>query len=303
MNATNICRACGGPMPPRTGRGRPPVYCTPECRTASQRAGTTIARMTKRDVAELEDAILAVVAEEHPATVRGVYYRVVSLGGIVDKTFAGYRKVQQRVLDLRREGRIPYDWIVDGTRTLSFPGAYTDLGSFLDIMRGRYFRNIWPEQHRRVYVFSEKDAISNVLSPVTNELDVPLGIVRGYASDSFAWEAAQSIAHKCDNDEPVFVYQFGDHDPSGVNAWETMTDMIRGFLTDEQNELTEFERLAVTPEQIVSMRLPTRVTKQTDTRADGFIGESVEVDAIAPTELRRIVREAIMRHVLSLIHI
>lgn len=39
--------------------------------------------------------------------------------------------------------------------------------------------------------------------------------------------------------------------------------------------------------------LPTRPTKRTDTRAKGFAGESVEVDAIPPRILRQLVDEAI----------
>ena len=45
------------------------------------------------------------------------------------------------------------------------------------------------------------------------------------------------------------------------------------------------------------MGLPTRPTKTTDSRAAGFTGESVEVDAIAPSVLREIVEAAIVRHI------
>lgn len=58
-----------------------------------------------------------------------------------------------------------------------------------------------------------------------------------------------------------------------------------------------FERLAVTEMQIWELNLPTRPTKQTDTRARGFGDESVEVDAIPATILRQIVEDAITRHI------
>ncbi len=51
------------------------------------------------------------------------------------------------------------------------------------------------------------------------------------------------------------------------------------------------------PEQIVSMDLPTRPTKRTDSRAKGFEGESVEVDAIPPKTLRQIASNCITQHV------
>ncbi len=58
----------------------------------------------------------------------------------------------------------------------------------------------------------------------------------------------------------------------------------------------EFERLAVTPEQIEQYQLPTRPTKGTDTRSSGFEGESVEVDALPASVLRQIVGDAIEGH-------
>jgi hypothetical protein len=59
-----------------------------------------------------------------------------------------------------------------------------------------------------------------------------------------------------------------------------------------------FVRAAVTPEQIASLRLPSRPTKREGNRhAAGFVGDSVELDAIPPDTLRALVREAIERHV------
>jgi hypothetical protein len=58
-----------------------------------------------------------------------------------------------------------------------------------------------------------------------------------------------------------------------------------------------FERLAVTAEQITRWQLPTRPTKRTDTRARGFTGGSVEVDAIPANALRGLVQNAIVQHI------
>jgi hypothetical protein len=69
------------------------------------------------------------------------------------------------------------------------------------------------------------------------------------------------------------------------------------FTADGHVQTAFFARLAVTEAQILQLNLPTRPTKQTDTRARGFGGESVEVDAIPPTILRQIVEDAITRHI------
>jgi hypothetical protein len=63
-----------------------------------------------------------------------------------------------------------------------------------------------------------------------------------------------------------------------------------------ESEIT-FERIAVNPNQIIAMALLTRPTKKTDSRAKGFQGESVEVDAIPPATLKNLVEVAIVNHV------
>jgi hypothetical protein len=57
-----------------------------------------------------------------------------------------------------------------------------------------------------------------------------------------------------------------------------------------------FERIAVTRQQITAWDLPTRPTKKSDTRAKSFGQISVELDAIDPDRLRRLVQGVIERH-------
>jgi len=140
-------------------------------------------------------------------------------------------------------------------------------------------------------LFTEKDAISGVVSGVTAQWDVPLGVLRGYCSETFAYDMGAAIRA---SGKPTYVYQLGDHDPSGVGAWTDFQTKVRRFAPD--TEVT-FERIAVTSEQIVDLELPTRPTKTTDTRSKGFTGGSVEVDAVPAPVLRELVTAAIERHV------
>jgi hypothetical protein len=120
--------------------------------------------------------------------------------------------------------------------------------------------------------------------------DVPLMVARGYASLSFLYRAAEYIN---DLDVPVFIYHLGDFDPSGVNAGEKIEETLMEMAPDA--DIT-FERHAVTPGQIEYWNLPARPTKTSDTRAKGFGDISVELDAIEPNRLRRIVQRAIEQH-------
>lgn len=297
-------------------------------------------RRTRTELAAVDDAIIAAVELEHPITLRGVFYRVVSAGA-VEKTELGYRLVGRQLLKLRRSGGIRYDWITDGTRWINKPDSYDDLTQMLEDAAASYRRTLWRSQPAEVQIYSEKDAISGVVLPVTRRWDVPLGIVRGYSSESFAWSVAQSIIEAAERGKDTYVYQLGDHDPSGVDAWRAFRKTVCGFLLDEYRELrrrlaeaapdqfgegyiggtededydddegksscvfiageqtatAHFERLAVTEDQIYQLDLPTRPTKQSDSRAQSFIGGSVEVDAIPPTVLRQLVEEAITQHI------
>jgi hypothetical protein len=140
-------------------------------------------------------------------------------------------------------------------------------------------------------VWLEKDALSGVIMPVTEKYDTPLMVARGYASLSFLHSAADYIA---DLDVPVFIYHLGDFDPSGVNAGEKIEETLREMAP--QADIT-FTRLGVTMRQIVEWNLPTRPTKTTDSRAKGFGSISVELDAIAPDDLRQLVADVLDAHI------
>jgi len=127
-------------------------------------------------------------------------------------------------------------------------------------------------------------------------------VLRGYSSESFAHAVATALYDAIRRGkEHVYVYQLGDHDPSGVDAWRAFTSTVRGFLDPRfeggSEPFVHFERLAVTEAQIALYDLPTRPTKRSDTRARSFAGESVEVDAIRPSVLRSILTAAIEQHI------
>jgi hypothetical protein len=243
-------------------------------------------RRTRAQIEDLETAIYDVAHAEKPCTIRGVFYRVMSMG-LVPKTEAGYRQVQNRILLMRRRGDLPYGWISDGTRWRVKPETWSGVPAALADTAAFYRRALWDDQDVHLEIWSEKDAIRSAVYPVTAEFDVPLMVARGFPSESFLWETAQAIIA---DDKYTVIYQLGDHDPSGVSAWQQTRRRLAEFAPGVE---FEFERLAITPEQIIEHRLPTRPTKQSDSRAKGFDGDSVEVDALPSPVLRALVRDAI----------
>jgi hypothetical protein len=250
-------------------------------------------RASQREVEARREGLIAIVAAQWPMTVRQIFYQA-TVSDLVEKSEAGYARVQTDLVWLRRNGLIPYEWIVDNTRWEQRPRTYKSIAEALTHAARSYRRSLWSEASCHVEVWLEKDALAGVIVPVTAELDVSLRVARGYASLSFLHEAGTAIAEL---GVPCFIYHLGDFDPSGVDAGRNIEKSLKEY---SGGAAIHFERLAVNPEQIEGWSLPSRPTKATDSRSKTFgYAESVELDAIPPDELRNLVREAIERHITS----
>ena len=246
-------------------------------------------RSTRAEVERRRDALFSIVASMRPMTVRQVFYQA-TVHDLVEKTEAGYAKVQTDLVVMRRTGRLPYDWLTDNTRWQRRPQTYDSVEAALRETARFYRKSLWADADSYVEIWLEKDALSGVVWPVTDLYDVPMMVPRGYASLSFLHSAAEYIRSL---DIPTFLYHLGDYDPSGVNAGEKIEQMLREMAPEAE---IHFERLAVWPSQIHQWNLPTRPTKTSDSRSRNFGAISVELDAIAPADLRSLVEAAIQRH-------
>ena len=246
-------------------------------------------RATKAEVENRREALLAIVEDGRPMTVRQVFYQA-TVRALVEKAESGYAKVQVDLTKMRRDGSLPYDWLADNTRWQRKPRSFDSVEDALQETARFYRKNLWRDADSYVEIWLEKDALAGVVYPVTKMYDAPLMVARGYASLSFLHSAAEYIN---DLDVPTYIYHLGDFDPSGVNAGEKIEETLREMAPDAD---IYFERIAVTAEQIAEWNLPTRPTKASDTRSKGFGNISVELDAIGSNALRALVQETIEQH-------
>jgi hypothetical protein len=253
--------------------------------------GTSPIKRTRRSRAEIEAldaALIEIVEAFSPVTVRQVFYQAVNRGLVPKSESKGYRVVQRRLVALRASWEIPHGAIVDGTR-------YVHGDEFTTYAAGLYRKDYWATSEVNVEVWLEKDALKGVLVPtVVDECGLGLHVTRGFASITYLQEAAEQIEA---DGRPTYVYVLTDFDPSGVS----IAEKVEEELTERApfSEIT-VERLAVNRQQIERWNLPTRPTKTSDTRARKFRQlhgtDSVELDAIPPDELRRLVKDAIDSH-------
>lgn len=248
-------------------------------------------RRSKKEINEIKLAIYRLVKAERPMTVRQVFYRLVSIG-MINKSETQYKGTVVRLLGIMRKTHmLPYRWISDNTRWIRKPDTYSSLAAALEQTANFYRRSLWNGVNAYVEIWLEKDSLSGVIYEETEKFDVPLMVTRGYPSLSFLYTAGEELAKKR---KPCYLYYFGDKDPSGINIPVKVEEAIREFAPDIE---LHFERIAVTDKQIQEFNLLTRPTKLTDSRSKDFVGNSVELDAIPPLELRKLVKNTILKHI------
>jgi hypothetical protein len=261
-------------------------------------------RRTQDEMEAIRQALYETLAEGAPMTVRQVFYAL-TVQGVVAKTEAEYKGTVCRLLaEMRKAQIIPYTWLADATRWQRKPQTFSSVESALRRTAQTYRRALWDDAPVGVELWLEKEALAGVLVDVTDEWDVPLMVTRGCPSLSFLYSAAEQIADRFQrNGQCTRIYYFGDRDPTGVDIDRQVVEGIDGCLQALSGgalpfeHAATFERVAVTVEQIEEWQLPSRPTKKSDSRSRTFQGESVELDAIPPEDLRELARDVIRQHV------
>jgi hypothetical protein len=253
------------------------------------RAGTIKReRRTTAQVEQLDNQILAVLAEDHPQSVRHVFYRMTDprLPEPVEKTERGYRHVQDRMVKLRRARRLPFGWITDATRRGYHTPTYRDEADFLRSMKEHYRADLWRQADHYCEVWTESRSIAGVIEDDCRELAVSLYPAGGFSSITLAYQSAESINYYAGG-RPVVIFYIGDYDPAGVLIDVALERELREHLSAGID--LYFRRIAITPAQIESFDLPAKPRKETDRRAL-HIRETVEAEAMPAGVLRELLR-------------
>lgn len=237
-----------------------------------------MARQKKTD--ELIRAAYDALAKLNPMTLRQCYYQLVSKQ-IIENNESQYNRLGRILTAARRDGVIPWEWLIDRTRIPHSVPMWYDREDFADCVLPQFRLDVWQTQDAYVECFVEKDALAGVFEPITNQYGVTLCVCRGYPSASFLYEAAGRLNKY---DTQVVLY-WGDHDPSGMD----MPRAIRDGLGDFQC-YPEISRCALNADDIEAYNLPHDPAKRTDTRAKKFIDmhgdRAVELDALPVNVLR-----------------
>jgi hypothetical protein len=141
-------------------------------------------RATNAEMKERADFFVAYAERHDPVTVRQLYYQaeVAGLPGI-EKTDAGYNKVQRQVLKLRRKGLLKYRHIADATRWTRHTTRFDTPEEAIRATAKFYRKSLWTAVNEYVEIWCEKDALAGVIFGTADEYDTPLMVTRGFVSE------------------------------------------------------------------------------------------------------------------------
>lgn len=240
---------------------------------------------------DLIEAMAEIAESVQPVTGRGIGYKLFTAGLIPSMSSSDMKRVYRLLKEAREEEIIPWEWIVDETRSLERKPQWSDPDEFVRAAVTQYRRDFWDLQSTRCEVWSEKGTVRGVLAPVLDEYGVGFRVMHGFSGATTVHDIAE------DGDGRMLVaFYVGDLDPSGL--WMSERDLPER-LERYGGDHVLLERIAIRPEDTVGLPSFPASDKQKDTRYPWFVktqGERCwELDAMDPNILRGRVGDEIAR--------
>src|SRR5262245_7438615 len=197
--------------------------------------------MARRSL-DLIEAMYTITEAAQPITGRGVGYKLFSAGLIPSMAKREMQRVYRLLREARERGIIPWDWIVDETRSIERVSTWSNPAEFAECVARGYRRDFWDQQPHRIQVWSEKGTVRGVLAPVLDEYAVGFLPVHGFSSATTVHDIAED-----DDGRDLVVLYVGDYDPSGMFMSEA--DLPARFAKYDGDHI-KLRRIALTAEQV-----------------------------------------------------
>jgi hypothetical protein len=243
-----------------------------------------------------------ILAQIQPASVRAVCYQLFIRHLIPSMAKTCTNRVSTQLVYARKEGLIPWEWIVDETRDDAAPGTWDDPETFIPAVMAGYRRDRWVQQTHRIEVWSEKGTVRGTLAALLDAYGVQFRICHGFTSWTKIHDAAR--LYRADP-KPTIILYVGDYDPSGLYMSEV--DIVERLRWEDEDawlqETVTVVRLAILADDAAQDGLPSfpATDKQGDSRYGWFVeryGASCwELDAMNPNELRQLVQAEIEEYI------
>jgi hypothetical protein len=242
-----------------------------------------------QDSLDLIEAMRVVAEAAQPITGRGVGYKLFTQGLIPSMARNEMQRVYRLLLKAREQDIIPWDWIVDETRTLERVSTWDDPEQYARAVATSYRRDFWNQQPLRAEVWSEKGTVRGVLAPVLDHYATGFRVMHGCSGATTINDVAQD-----DDGRELIVLYVGDFDPSGM----FMSEMdLPARLARYEGDHVTLTRIALTVGQLEGLPSFAATDKQKDPRYKWFVAshgrDCWELDAMDPNDLRACVEQEI----------
>ena len=235
-------------------------------------------------------------------TLRQLFYQLVAKQ-IIPNQQKYYTKLSRLCVAGRDQGMLPEKAFADRLRQVDKPSSWIDLADFMDTVRQAYRKDVWQKQHCYIEIWTEKDALRGVIAPVTHSSNVSLLVVRGQVSRTAIYESYKRFVQQIKKKKQCYLFYFGDFDPSGMSIYSSLVERLQNFgkYGDEYGQEINFQRVALTANQISIHSLPQDPAKQSDPNYKKFVVEYgdnvVELDSLPPDALRNLINKCIVQKI------
>ncbi len=250
--------------------------------------------------------IIDSLADFWPLTDRQIHYQLLNNPPLVHASKPGsqyrndkksYAALSDLLIRARLEGAIAWDVIDDPTRPVSVWDCHSSIAPYMrsetdQFLKG-YYRNLQQTQPNHIEIIGEKITVQSTIGPVAMEYRIPLTIGRGYSS--FPPRRDLVSRFKKSGKEKLILLFLSDLDPDGE---EISTSFARSLRDDFGIENIHPIKAGLTAAQVKALNLPPGMeAKKSSSNYAKFEslhgGLAYELEAVAPGELQRLLRETI----------
>ncbi|MEO5347914.1 MAG: hypothetical protein H7834_16290 [Magnetococcus sp. YQC-9] len=234
-------------------------------------------------------------------TVRQVYYQSVARL-LVSNNQNEYRRISKILVDLREEELVPWEAIIDLTRTTSKKRGMPNLMEHLRehwemVLNPRYYGRCYiQDQDVYLELSVEKDALRRLVEDAAYPYCTRVSCTRGQPSATLVNTLGERFDKAMSQGKTPLLLHMGDLDPTGVQV----PISIQKALFDRYGLHVDVQQIALTPEQCREFNLPQSIdaAKESDPnfrRWHERFGDQAptELDALHPKIIKQLVVEAL----------
>lgn len=236
-----------------------------------------------------------------PMTVRAFYYQAVSKL-LIKNNKEQYNRFSEILVVLRRKGIVPWEAVIDRTRSVSSLRGRPDVTSYVEAQTTGLFAPNWYQRRyiigQEVYVeiTTEKDALAALVQQAATRYSTAVVVAKGQISASFLYDMSERFADAADEGlEPILLH-FGDLDPTGVQVPLSIGNGLR----KHHGVDVDVRQVSLTPEQCVEYALlqSPDAAKAKDPNIKRWYARfgdqaPTELDALHPEELKQLVMDTL----------